>query len=259
MLARLRPAPDGGYLARPMRVLDAGPRRVVGVFRATGSGGGVIEPAERRARRDLAVPAGKTGGARTGELVVGETEPGSGLGLSDARVVERLGDADSPGAISLAAIHAHGLPMRFPDEALAEAEQATAPGLEGRADLRALPLVTIDGADARDFDDAVWAEADSAPDNPGGWRALVAIADVAHFVQPGSVLDRAARGARQLRLLPRPRGADAARGALRRPLLAEAGRGPCLPRRAPAHRRRGRTARLALRARAHALRRTAHL
>ena len=193
VLARLRRAPDGGYLARPMRVLDAGPRRVVGVFHATGNGGGVIEPAERRSRRDLAVPAGKTAGARSGELVVGEIEPGSRLGLADAKVVERLGDADSPGAISLAAIHAHGLPMRFPDAALAEAERAAPPGLESRADLRALPLVTIDGADARDFDDAVWAEADPAPDNSGGWRALVAIADVAHFVRPGSALDKAAR------------------------------------------------------------------
>ena len=192
VLARLRPASDGGYLARPMRLLDAGPRRVVGVFRATGSGGGVIEPAERRARRSLKVPAEETAGARSGELVVGETREGR-LGLLDARVVERLGDADSPGAISLAAIHAHGLPLRFSDEALAEAECATPPGLEGRSDLRTLPLVTIDGADARDFDDAVWAEADPAPDNPGGWRAVVAIADVAHFVRPGGALDRAAR------------------------------------------------------------------
>ena len=193
VLARLRLAPDGGYLARPMRVLDSGPSRVVGVFRATGSGGGVIEPAERRSRRDVAVPAEETAGARTGELVVGEIEPGRRLGLAEARVVERLGDADSPGAISLAAIHAHGLPMRFPDAALAEAERATPPDLEGRADLRSLPLVTIDGADARDFDDAVWAEADPAPDNPGGWRAVVAIADVAHFVRPGSALDGAAK------------------------------------------------------------------
>ena len=83
-------------------------------------------------------------------------------------------------------IHGHGLPVRFPDAALAEAEQSVAPGLDGRADLRALALVTIDGADARDFDDAVWAEADSEPDNAGGWRAVVAIADVAHFVRPGS-------------------------------------------------------------------------
>ena len=193
VLARLRPAPDGGYLARPMRVLDVRPRRVVGVFRADGRGGGTIEPADRRSRRDLAVRADETAGARSGELVVAETREGRRLGLPDAKVVERLGDVTSPGAISLAAIHGHGLPVRFPDEALAEAEQLAAPGLDGRSDLRALPLVTIDGADARDFDDAVWAEADPAPDNPGGWRAVVAIADVAHFVRPGSALDKAAR------------------------------------------------------------------
>ena len=193
VLARLRPAPDGGYLARPMRLLDFRPRRVVGIFRADGRGGGTIEPAGRRSRRDLAVQAEETGGARSGELVVAETREGRRLGLPDARVVERLGEADSPGAISMAAIHGHGLPMRFPDEALAEAERLAPPGLAGRSDLRALPLVTIDGADARDFDDAVWAEADSAPENAGGWRAVVAIADVAHFVRPGSALDRAAR------------------------------------------------------------------
>ena len=193
VLARLRPAPDGGYLARPMRVLDDRPRRVVGVFRADGRGGGTIEPADRRARRDVAVSAEDSAAARSGELVVAETLEGRRHGLVEARVVERLGDVDSPGAISLAVIHAHGLPVRFPDAAQAEAEQAVAPGLDGRADLRALPLVTIDGADARDFDDAVWAEADSAPDNAGGWRAVVAIADVAHFVRPGSALDKAAR------------------------------------------------------------------
>ena len=193
VLARLRRAAEGGYLARPMRVLDAGPRRVVGVFRADGRGGGLIQPAERRARRDVAVAEGETAGARDGELVVGETREGRRLGLPDARVVERLGAADSPGAISLGAVHRHGLPLRFPDEALAEAQALAPPGLEGRADLRTLPLATIDGSDARDFDDAVWAEADAAPDNPGGWRAVVAIADVAHFVRPGSALDRAAR------------------------------------------------------------------
>ena len=193
VLARLRPAPEGGYLARPMRVLDAGPRRVVGVFRADGRGGGLIEPADRRARRGVAVGAEQTGGARSGEMVVAETTEGRLFGLAEARVVERLGDADSPGAISLAAIHGHGLPVRFPDEALAEAEKSAAPALDGRTDLRALPLMTIDGADARDFDDAVWAEADPASENPGGWRAVVAIADVAHFVRPGSALDKAAR------------------------------------------------------------------
>ena len=194
VLARLRRAPDGGgYLARPMRVLDSGPRRVVGVFHADGRGGGTIQPGERRLRRDFAVRADETAGARSGELVVGETREGRRLGLPEAVVVERLGAADSAGAISLAAIHRHGLPLHFSDEALAEAERQEAPTLEGRTDLRALPLVTIDGADARDFDDAVWAEADPAPDNEGGWRAVVAIADVAHFVPQGGALDRAAR------------------------------------------------------------------
>ena len=193
VLARLRPAPDGGYLARPMRVLDSGPRRVVGVFRIDGRGGGVIEPADRRSRRALSVQVEETAGARPGELVVGEIQAGNRLGLPDARVVERLGDADSPGAISLSAIHGHGLPVDFPDEAVAEAEGLAAPGLDERADLRSLPLVTIDGADARDFDDAVWAEPDPAADNKGGWYAVVAIADVAHFVRPGSALDKAAR------------------------------------------------------------------
>ena len=79
------PRPMAATWRGPMRVLDAGPRRLVGVFRATGSGGGVIEPAERRSRRDVAVPAGKTAGARSGELVVGEIEPGSRLGLTDAQ------------------------------------------------------------------------------------------------------------------------------------------------------------------------------
>ena len=139
VLARLRPAPDGGYLARPMRVLDAGPRRVVGIFRADGHGGGAIQPADRRRRRDFPVPEGETAGARQGELVVGETREGRRLGPPEARVVERLGAPDSPGAISLAAIHAHGLPVDFPEDALAEAAGLEAPGLEGRADLRALP------------------------------------------------------------------------------------------------------------------------
>ena len=196
VLARLRRAPDGGgggYLARPMRVLDSGPRRVVGIFHGDGRGGGTIQPSERRLRRDFAVRADESAGARSGELVVGETREGRRLGLPEAVVVERLGAADSAGAISLAAIHGHGLPLHFPDEALVEAERQEAPTLDGRADLRALPLVTIDGADARDFDDAVWAEADPAPDNEGGWRAVVAIADVAHFVPQGGALDRAAR------------------------------------------------------------------
>ena len=193
ILARLRREPDGSYSGQPMRLLDSGPRRVLGLFHADDRGGGFIRPADRRARRDFPVGAEDTAGARSGELVMGESRGERRRGPPAARVVERLGAMESPGAISLLAIRDHGLPDRFPPEALAEADRLEAPGPDGRADLRALPLVTIDGADARDFDDAVWATPDPAPDNAGGWRAVVAIADVAYFVRPGSALDRAAR------------------------------------------------------------------
>jgi ribonuclease R len=192
VLARLRRNEDGSYDARPIRLLDAGRHQVLGLFRSDGEGGGFIQPTDRRARRDYAVRADETADARSGELVVAEAVSDRRLGLPRAKVLERIGDMDAPGAISLLAIHSHGLPTRFSDEALAEAEAATEPTVDGRTDLRSLPLVTIDGPDARDFDDAVWAEPDPSAKNKGGWRIVVAIADVAYFVQPGSALDGAA-------------------------------------------------------------------
>jgi ribonuclease R len=114
-------------------------------------------------------------------------------GLRQAKVVERIGRMDDPRTFSLIAIHAHGLPHVFPPAAIELAEAAEECTLAGRDDLRDIPLVTIDGEDARDFDDAVWAEADTDPANPGGWHILVAIADVAWYVRPGDALDRSAR------------------------------------------------------------------
>src|SRR5262249_45497768 len=95
-------------------------------------------------------------------------------------------------AVSLIAIHAHGIPTEFSKETIAEAESAEPVGLQGRTDLRHLPLVTIDPEDARDHDDAVWAGPDSDPKNRGGYAVVVAIADVAHYVTQGSALDREA-------------------------------------------------------------------
>jgi ribonuclease R len=96
--------------------------------------------------------------------------------------------------LSRLAIHRFDLPQHFSQDALQEAEKAQLPkDLEGRVDLRALPLVTIDDIDARDHDDAVYAELDQDPHNKGGWRLLVAIADVSHFVKPGNALDHEAR------------------------------------------------------------------
>ncbi len=189
-LAKLTPShEDGGvvYHARLIRKLQAAAQRALGVFRMT-DGGGRILPLEKGAD-EMRVEPNDLGGAQDGELVEVEAAGSPRLGLRRVRVVARLGDPSAPRAVSLIAIHQHGLPTAFSDAALAEAEKAKAAPLRGREDLRALPLLTIDPADARDHDDAVCAveEAD------GGFTVWVAIADVAFYVRPGSALDRDAR------------------------------------------------------------------
>ncbi|MDJ0947810.1 MAG: ribonuclease R [Alphaproteobacteria bacterium] len=196
VLARLKAAGDGTYEARVMKRLARAPGRVLGQYRL-GPDGGRVEPTDRRMRHDFLIGKGDAGGARPGELVLVEPlhearQRARPLGPRPARIVERLGDLDAPRSISLIAIHAHDIPTEFSGEALADARAAKPVALGERSDLRDLPLVTIDGADARDFDDAVWAEPDDDPANPGGWHAVVAIADVAHYVRPRGALDRAA-------------------------------------------------------------------
>jgi ribonuclease R len=165
--------------------------RIVGVFRR-GPDGGTITSADRRDRRDFAVSAREAEGVEDGELVVAEEIVGRRYGPAQARIREKLGSAEAPGAFSLLAIAQFEIPVEFPAAALKEASEAPLPEPAGRADLRNLELVTIDGPDARDFDDAVWAEPDPDPENPGGWHITVAIADVAWYVRPDSALDRAA-------------------------------------------------------------------
>lgn len=186
---------EGIYAATVLKVLEGAPRRVLGVFHG-GPGGGRVVPVAKGARQELLIEAGDEKGARDGELVLAELLPrgrGRVHGLKPARVLERHGDVSAPHRISLIAIHEHGLPTDFSPAALAEARAAKPPPLGAREDLRDLPLITIDPADARDHDDAVFAAPDPDPKNPGGWHLIVAIADVAHFVRPGSALDREAR------------------------------------------------------------------
>jgi len=191
-LVRLERISENEYLARPIRKLESGPARVLGVFERTGAGGGRLRSIDKRNRGDLAVLPQHQGDAAPGELVIAEILPSTRLGLKQARIVQRLGDGSAPGAISLMAIHGRDLPTEFSEAALAEAARAAVPGLAGREDLRDVPLVTIDGPDARDFDDAVWAEPDADKENQGGWHLIVGIADVAHYVRAASPLDREA-------------------------------------------------------------------
>ena len=191
-LAKLRKISDGLYEAQVMRRIADQPDEILGVFNLV-AGQGRIVPTDRRIKREFVVAGPDSLGAAPGEVVLAETVRGTRLGLGKARVKERLGSFDDPRSYSLIAIHNQGIPTVFSDLVLEEAKAATVPELGRRSDLRDIPLITIDPADARDHDDAVWATPDDDPKNPGGWKIIVAIADVAAYVRPGSELDREAR------------------------------------------------------------------
>jgi len=195
ILARLTVVKEEGhnYEARLIRRIGTNPKRVMGIFRKRSEGGRIV-PIDKGADREWVVAEGATHGARDGELVEAEQAgPKGRMGLPRARIVERLGDPSAPRAVSLIAIHQHGIPDHFPDDVIAEADAKKPAGLKGREDLRDLPLITIDPSDARDHDDACYAHADEDPKNEGGHVLWVAIADVAHYITPGSALDREAR------------------------------------------------------------------
>lgn len=184
---------DHSHTARMIRRIGTNPQRILGVFRQESEGGRVL-PLDKGADKQWTVAAGATGGAKDGELVEAEQAgPKGRMGLPKARIVARLGDPTEPRAVSLIAIHQHGIPDHFPDEVVVEADAAKPAGLKGRRDLRDIPLITIDPWDARDHDDACFVEPDPDPKNAGGFIIWVAIADVAHYVTPGSELDHEAR------------------------------------------------------------------
>src|SRR5262249_8446987 len=132
------------------------------------------------------------GNAREGDLVRVSLSGKARYGLEHGRILEVIGSMKSEKAVSLIAILAHSIPHVFSPDTLAEAAAARPAPLSGRADWRAPPLLTIDPADAKDHDDAVHAEPDRDPRNPGGHIVTVAIADVSWYVRPGSALDREA-------------------------------------------------------------------
>ncbi|MFZ5747237.1 MAG: ribonuclease R [Pseudomonadota bacterium] len=187
ILARTEEA-GNGWIAHPMKKLQRGEALMLGVLHAEG-GKLWLQGVEKKERRDF--PVSDAGGAAPGDLVLAE-KTGRPPRIT-ARVTERLGDPFEPRSFSLIAIHKHSIPNVFSDELLDEAERVAGQALGDREDLRHLPIVAIDPADARDHDDAVWATPDDDPKNEGGWKAIVAIADVSFYVRPGSLLDREAR------------------------------------------------------------------
>ncbi len=197
VLVRFERLETGEIEARLIRRLGEAAPRVLGVVRkAPGPRGGRearIEPVDRRVKESYLVADAPGAALRDGDLVVAQAmDGGRRYGPKSAKVLEIIGREDHPRAASLIAMHTHGIRTGFSEEAEAEAAAAGKPTLGGREDLRALPLVTIDPEDARDHDDAVYAEADENPQNPDGWVVWVAIADVAAYVRAGSALDREA-------------------------------------------------------------------
>jgi ribonuclease R len=182
------------HTGRVIKLIDRAKQRVLGIFRALPGGGGRLAPIDKKQLgRELAIAPGDGGDAKDGDLVAVEVaQRRSGFGLASARVTEKLGSLNTERAASLIAIHAHSIPHVFPAAVVKEAEAAKPATRAGREDWRELPLITIDPADAKDHDDAVHATADPDPKNPGGHVLTIAIADVAHYVRPGSALDREA-------------------------------------------------------------------
>jgi ribonuclease R len=175
-----------------VEVLERRLTRIIGRFGERG-GIGYVSPDDRRVLHEVMIPPDAREGAREGQLVVCEiVEPPRHGRPPFGRILTVLGDKLTPSLVVEAAIHGHGLPHEFSPAVLAEAsavpltvDAATA---AARVDLRATPLVTIDGEDAKDFDDAVWCEP-----NKAGFRLIVAIADVSHYVRPETALDEEAQ------------------------------------------------------------------
>ncbi|ANT52120.1 ribonuclease R [Mesorhizobium amorphae] len=194
VLAKTFPTDDAtgpAYTGRVMKIFEKRTDAVLGVFRVLKDGTFRIEPVERR-QPELVVDKEFQNGAKNGDLVEVEPARASRYGLPRAKVLTVLGSLTSEKAVSMIAIHAHDIPHIFPADVIAESEAVKPATLDQREDWRDLALVTIDPADAKDHDDAVFATPDTDEKNPGGVVVTVAIADVAAYVRYGTALDREA-------------------------------------------------------------------
>ena len=180
---------------RVTEIIERSPNPIIGRLLQE-SGVWLVAPEDKRYGQDVLIPKGAIGSARPGQVVVVQlTEPPALFGQPVGRVKEVLGEIDDPGMEIEIAVRKYGVPHEFSDEALALARtlpDAVRPqDKKNRVDLTDIALVTIDGEDARDFDDAVYCEPAKIGrvKSPNGWRLLVAIADVSHYVETGSAID----------------------------------------------------------------------
>ncbi len=193
VLARIFYVHDHLFYADVLKVLAKPRSSIIGRIMPQGKDW-MVQPVDRRERNDYLLEGAAEAMDKLENRLLVEVEPlpHKGVGVPKARLKQVIGHDDDPKAISLIAIHEYGLRHTFPDSVIEQTDGMTVPALGKREDLRDIPLVTIDGSDARDFDDAVFAEKDTDPNNKGGYHLLVAIADVSHYVTPDSPLDREA-------------------------------------------------------------------
>nr|WP_295113761.1 ribonuclease R [uncultured Caulobacter sp.] len=193
LLVRFERLETGEFEAKLIKRLGQSAHKVLGVIRKHRKEIRV-EPVDRKSKDNLVLDPSVAHDLKDGDLVIAQVGASAGrYGPKPGKVLEVVGTENDPRAASLIAIHSHGIPTGFSEEAEREAKAAVEPTLAGREDLRQLPFVTIDPVDARDHDDAVFAHPDEDETNKGGWVVWVAIADVAAYVRPGSALDRDAR------------------------------------------------------------------
>jgi ribonuclease R len=197
IFARFEKTSDG-WVAHLIKVLDQGAPKVVGVVRISRQRKGIseirLESVNRKTKENYVLTGANLETLEDGDVVVAAPVGGiNRYGPKPAKLIEVIGKEDEPRVASIMSIHSHGLSIGFNADTELEAKSAKAPGLGKRTDLRDLPFITIDPSDAKDHDDAVYAHRDEDEANPGGYVVWVAIADVAHYVTPGSSLDKDAR------------------------------------------------------------------
>lgn len=189
VLAHLERMDEKHYRARPIKRMAKTPPRLVGIIVAMGKGLG-LRPTSRKNKDEYMLAATQDVDVKLGDVALATVLGGPRMGIKQVKITENLGPFDAPKAVSMIAIAGQDIPFTFPESMIRDSEKLEPAPLGNREDLRGIPLVTIDGADARDFDDAVHAEPDTDPKNKGGWKLIVAIADVAYYVRAGSSIER---------------------------------------------------------------------
>ncbi|MDJ0929880.1 ribonuclease R [Breoghania sp.] len=186
------PGEQASHVARIIKILEKEKASILGVIRLKeGDPVARLIPVDRK-QKELPIDLGDLNEAKDDDLVAVETTRTGRYGTPKAKVIETIGSMKPEKAISMIALHEYGIRHVFPQAVLDEAERAKPVKPKGREDWRTLPLVTIDPPDAKDHDDAIYAEPDRDEANPDGWIVTVAIADVAAYVLPGSAMDREA-------------------------------------------------------------------